>query len=155
MRVWTFLIEILTSDHQFCTALSHWPARIPDMKWTNGLRRYIQPCYGCWFFGNILIFLSFAYWCCDSMLKQRNIYWFLPSLHTVSAQLSLYRPFELVDTISNMNGWSKRYKDKIIWLDQHMVNRSSVKCDWYEAEFFSGNLGFTVIETKESLESCD
>jgi len=27
------------------TALSHWPARIPGMKWTNGVRRYIPVQY--------------------------------------------------------------------------------------------------------------
>ena len=80
------------------------------------------------------------------MLKQRNIYLFLPSPHTVSAPLSLYRPFGLVEIISNRNGWSKSIKLRL-FDHQYMVGKSNVKCDWYKAEIFSGNLEFTVIET--------
>ena len=58
------------------------------------------------------------------MLKQ--------SQHTVSAPLSLYRPFELVDTISNRNGWSKSIKLRIsdhinIWLANLMSNVIGIK----------------------------
>ena len=52
----------------------------------------------------------------------------------------------------------KDIKMRILRLYQHNVVKSSVKCDWYKAEIFGGNLGLTVIETfrdKRGLESCD